>query len=101
MPSKQDGSPQTVFPDGPSHFLLAQSSGAVHGVPVGQPKGHIEPQSMATSPPFNIPSLHVGAAQIACTQDKLVQSRPSRHGCPMPHAMQSGPPQSMSVSDPL
>jgi hypothetical protein len=79
---------------------LTQSEGAPHAAPVAQGEHAPPPQSTSDSAPFFTASVHVGAAQLPFTQDRLEQSRPTTHACVSPQAGHA-PPQSTSVSVPF
>jgi hypothetical protein len=84
-------------------FPLAQSLPAKHAFPSRQRgQGVFPPQSTSVSPPFTIPSLHVGAGRhTPPLQRPLAQSLPLKHAFPSPHFGHVPPPQSMSLSDPF
>ena len=69
----------------------SQSSSAMQLVPSAQPFAHVPPQSMPSSKPFCVPSLHEGATQILPWQLCDMQSAPSVQSAPLPQGAQPVP----------
>jgi hypothetical protein len=83
-------------------FAKANGQAGVSGVapPIshGQVAWQAGPQSMPISPPFFMPSEHVGAWQMPAQQTALVQSDALMHPSPTGHRGHDGAPQSVPVS---
>src|SRR5437867_4134914 len=94
------------MPEAQVHTLLAQvavpaqSPALAHPFPAAHLLLQGPPQSISVSPPFLIPSLQVGTAQLPPVQTPVAQSLAEEQIRPMPHLLQL-PPQSMSVSLPF